>query len=82
MKKRSLENVVHMRVVCKTYEIFKFLLHQYFLRVCTKIERISVAGDSAKFTNLTIFWTKFVLLEMKSFVNIENSLWTVITSYS
>ena len=26
-------------------------------------------------------WTKFVPLEMKTFVNIENSVWTVITLY-
>ena len=57
-----------------------FLLHQYFLRVSTKLERTSVAGDSTEFTNLTMFWIKFVPLEMKTFVNIENSLW-VITPY-
>ena len=46
-----------------------------------KLKRTSVAGNSVEFTNLTVFWIKFVLLEMKTFVNIENSLWTVITPY-
>ena len=53
-----------------TYEIFKFLLHQYFLRVCTKLNRTSVGGDSTEFTKLTVFWTKFVPREMKTIVNI------------
>ena len=70
-----------MRDVCKMYEIFKFLLHQYFLRVITKLECTSVAGDSVEFTNLIVFWIKFVPLEMKTFVNIENSLWMVIIPY-
>ena len=78
-KKKSLENLVRTRDVCRTYRIFKFLLHQYFLRVCTKHECTSVVGDLAEFMNLTVFWMKFVPLEMKTFVIIENSLWTVIT---
>ena len=70
-----------MYVLCKTHECFKFFLHKYFLRVIKKLKCTSVAGDSVGFTNLTIFWIKFVPLEMKTFVNIENSLWTVITPY-
>ena len=46
---------------------------------CMKHERKSVEGDSIEFTNFTVFGTKFVLLEMKTFVNIENSLRMVIT---
>ena len=53
-----------------TYEIFRFLLHQYFLRVCTKLDRTSVGGDSTEFTKLTVFWTNFVPREMKTIVNI------------
>ena len=41
----------------------------------------SVEGDSIEFTNFTIFWTKFVSLEMKTFVDNENSLRTIITPY-
>ena len=44
-----------------------------------KHECTSVVGDLAEFMNLTVFWMKFVPLEMKTFVIIENSLWTVIT---
>ena len=29
-----------------------------------KLNRTSVVEDSAKFTNLTVFWTKFVPREM------------------
>ena len=50
-KKKSLENLVRMRDVCKMQ------------------------------TKLKIFWIKFVPLEMKMFVNIENSLWIVETPY-
>ena len=78
-KKKSSENVVHMRDVCTTYEIFKFLLHQNFLRRCTKPECMIVAQDYAKFKNLIVFGTKFVPLEMKTFVNIGNNFRTVIT---
>jgi len=46
-----------------------------------KLEHTSVARDSVEFTNFIVFWTKFVPLEMKTFVNIENSVWTVITFY-
>ena len=53
-----------------TYKIFRFLLHLYFLRVCAILDRTSVIGDSAEFTNLTVFWTKFVTREMKTFMNI------------
>ena len=41
----------------------------YFLRVCTKHKHMSVAGGFAKFMNLKIFWTKFVPIEMMTFVN-------------
>ena len=68
-----------MRDVCKTYEIFKFLLHQNVLRVSTKSERMTVAQDYAKFKNQIVFGTKFVPLEMKTFVNIGNKFWTIIT---
>ena len=37
-----------------------------------KLERMSVVVDFVEFTNFTVFWTKFVPLEMKTFVNIEN----------
>ena len=57
-------------------------LHQYFLRVSTKFKHSGFVGDSAGFTNLIVFWIKFFPLEMKMFVNIENSLWAVITPYS
>ena len=57
-------------------------LHQYFLRVSTKLKHSGFVGDSAGFTNLIVFWIKFFPLEMKMFVNIENSLWAVITPYS
>ena len=63
------------------YEIFKFILHQNFLRVCTKQEHMSVAQDYAKFKNFIVFGTKFVPLEMKAFVNIGNNFWTVKTLY-
>ena len=33
---------------------------------------MSVVVDFVEFTNFTVFWTKFVPLEMKTFVNIEN----------
>ena len=56
MKKRKLlENLVCTRDVCKTYEIFKFLLYQCFLRVSMKLEHTSVARDFAEFANLTVF---------------------------
>ena len=42
---------------------------------------MTIALDYAKFTNLTIFGTKFVPVEMKTFVNIGNNFWTVITLY-
>ena len=61
------------------YEIFKFLLHQNFMRLCTKPERMTIAQDYAKFKNLIVFGTKFIPLEMKIFVNIGNNFWTVIT---
>ena len=70
-----------MRDVCKTYKIFMFLLCQIFLRVSTKLERTTVAQDYAKFTHLIVFGTKFVPLEMKTFVNIGNSFWMVITLF-
>ena len=44
-----------------------------------KHERTRVARDSAKFTNLIVFWIKFVPLEMNTFVNIENNLWMIIS---
>ena len=53
-----------------TYEIFRFLLHQYFLSIFTKLDHTSVVGDSTEFKNLTIFLTKFVPREMKTLVNI------------
>ena len=34
-----------------------------------KLRCTSVARDFADFTNLTVFWTKFVPFEMKTFVN-------------
>ena len=46
-----------------------------------KLKHSGFVGDSAGFTNLTIFWIKFVPLEMKTLLNIENSLWIVITPY-
>ena len=46
-----------------------------------KHECTNVAGNFAEFTNLTIVWTKFFPLEMKTIVNIENSLWMVIIPY-
>ena len=79
--KKKIENLVRMSVVCKIYEIFKFHLHQIILRVSTKPERKTVAQDYAKFTYLIVFGTKFVPLEMKTFVNIGNSFGTVITLY-
>ena len=78
-KKKRLVNVVGTRDVCMAYEIFKFLLHQNFLRLCTKPERMTIAQDYAKFKNLIVFGTKFIPLEMKTFVNIGNNFWTVIT---
>ena len=57
-------------------------LHQYFLRVSAKLKHLGFVGDSAGFTNLIVFCIKFFPLEMKMFVNIENSLWAVITPYS
>jgi len=53
-----------------TYEIFRFLLHQYFLRVCAKLNHTSVVGDLAEFMNFIVFWTKFVPREMKTFMKI------------
>ena len=80
-KKKRLENLVPMRDVCNTDEIFKFILHQNFLRVCTKQERTTIAQNYAKFKNFIVFGTKFVPLEMKTFVNIGNNFWMVITLY-
>ena len=40
---------------------------------------MTVAQDYAKFKNLIVFGTKFVPLEMKTFVNIGNNFWTIIT---
>ena len=48
---------------------------------CVKFERTIVAQDYAKFTHLIVFGTKFVPLEMKTFVNIGNSFWMVITLF-
>ena len=80
-EKINLENLLRTRLLCKTYKIFKFLLHQNVLRVCTKPKCTTVAQDCAKFTNSTVFGTKFVPLEKKTFVNIGNSFGTVITLY-
>ena len=80
-EKINLENLLRTRLVCKTYEIFKFLLHQNVLRVCTKPERTTIAQDYAKFTNSIVLGKNFVPLEMKTFVNIGNSFGTVITRY-
>ena len=44
-----------------------------------KPERITVTQDYAKFTYLIVFGTKFVSLEMKTFMNIGNSFGMVIT---
>ena len=44
-----------------------------------KPEHMTVAQDYAKFTYLIVFGTKFVPLEMKTFVNIGNNFGTVIT---
>ena len=77
-----LENLLHTWIVCKTYEIFKFHLHQIILRVSTKPKCTTVVKDYAKFTYLIVFGMKFVPLEMKTFVNIGNSFGTVITLYS
>ena len=44
-----------------------------------KLKHTSVVGDFAEFMNLTVFWIKFVPLEMNTFVNIKNSLWMIIT---
>ena len=78
-KKKCLENLERTRDVCKKFEIFKFILHQNFLRVCTKPECTIVAQDYAKFTNSIVLGTKFVPLEMKTFMNIGNSFGMVIT---
>ena len=78
-KKKCLENLKWTRDVFKKFEIFKFILHQNFLGVCTKLECTIVAQDYAKFKNLIVFGTKFVPLEMKTFVNIGNNFWTIIT---
>ena len=80
-EKINLENLLRTRLVCKTYEIFKFLLHQNVLRVCTKPERTTIAQDYAKFTNSIVLGKNFVPLEMKTFVNIGNSFGMVITRY-
>ena len=80
-EKKLWENLICTRDICNTYEIFKFILHQNFLRVCTKQEHMSVAQDYAKFKNFIVFGTKFVPLEKKTFVNIGNSFGTVITLY-
>ena len=48
----------------------------------TRLENLVRMRDVCKMhTNLKIFWIKFVPLEMKMFVNIENSLWIVETPY-
>ena len=46
-----------------------------------KLERMNIAWDSPEFMNLTVFWRKFVPLEIKRFVNIENIFWMVITPH-
>ena len=47
-----------------------------------RLENLVRMRDVSKMhTNLKIFWIKFVPLEMKMFVNIENSLWIVETPY-
>ena len=48
---------------------------------CTNLEHMSVVRDYAKFTNSIVFGTKFVPLEMKTFVNIGNGFGKVITLY-
>ena len=63
------------------YKTFEFLLHQIVPRVCTKPKHTIVSQDYVKLTNLIVFGTKFVLLEMKTFVSIGNNFWTVITLY-
>ena len=78
-KKKCLENLGWTRDIFKKFEIFKFILYQNFLGVCTKLECTIVAQDYAKFKNLIVFGTKFVPLEMKTFVNIGNNFWTIIT---
>ena len=80
-EKKKLENLLCTRTVCKTYEICEFLLHQIFLRVSTKPKRTTVEQEYAKFTYFIVFGTKFVPLEIKTFVNIGNSFWMVITLY-
>ena len=51
------------------------------IKSCSNLERMSVVRDYAKFMSSIVFGTKFVPLEMKTFVNIGNSFGKVITLY-
>ena len=79
MKKISLER--RTSVCMKDVQAIQVSFASIFFESLYRTRTLSIAGDSIEFTNFTVFWTKFVPLEMKTFVNIENSVWTVITLY-
>ena len=75
-------------IISNVRELFKrrTRLSSFFslelIESCMNLERMSVVRDYAKFMNSIVFGTKFVPLEMKTFVNIGNSFGKVITLYS